>query len=110
MGAVLVCLGDCDAGPCAADLGIGCTGADFVAHFADFSEIDRSPSEDSLLDRLQNFSCGLLDAEQEEDDPVKCVALALLLLHELISHLARCCNVQLGHVPAAVQQVHGVVG
>ncbi|KAL4161726.1 hypothetical protein PRNP1_002278 [Phytophthora ramorum] len=52
MGAVLVCFGD---------------------HEPDFSEItqrrDRSPSEDSLLDRLQkNWSCGRL--EDEDDDPV----------------------------------------
>ncbi|KAF1772839.1 hypothetical protein GQ600_7251 [Phytophthora cactorum] len=52
MGAVLVCFG---------------------GHEPDFSEIrqrrDRTPSEDSLLDRLQkNWSCGSLGAEQDEDD------------------------------------------
>ncbi|KAG2774913.1 hypothetical protein PC129_g547 [Phytophthora cactorum] len=52
MGAVLVCFGGLE---------------------PDFSEIrqrrDRTPSEDSLLDRLQkNWSCGSLGAEQDEDD------------------------------------------
>ncbi|KAG7389949.1 hypothetical protein PHYPSEUDO_009207 [Phytophthora pseudosyringae] len=62
MGAVLVCFGD---------------------HEPDFSEIrqrrERTPSEDSLLDRLQKtWSCGRL--EDEDEDPAKCVRWDAFLL------------------------------
>jgi hypothetical protein len=74
MGAVLVCFGDHEPG-LSSIAPLSSLPAQLTRRSSDFSEIrqqrGRSPSEDSLLDRLhKNWSCGEAELD-EDDDPAK---------------------------------------